>query len=305
MTQHKTPTEASLSQRLQSNFRRLKSTIVSRLQKDGESSPILRRLSVYTAGFQVYSTLTGILALGAVGNWIATHWHGITRACWDLLLVKLIGFNWRLSAVEKDALTALVFFLPMGMLSFVYVAKEADSSWMDPFSQKLPTTRKVLARAVAMFCGCALIYILSYPTLSAIWSFWRATPIPLWLANFTIMVLAPLLLIIAVCRGIFGRIRRGWAEKAYALFNSAFRFLWATGNWIAVGFLLYSAWRSANAIGFVSAFCGLAIFYFVLWTGIRFPERLIHVAAVVLALLAIGGISELVSTFIKVLERTS
>lgn len=305
MEHDKTPAEASLWQRLQSNLRRLKLSISSRLQKDGESSQLLRRLSVYTAGFQVYSTLTGILALGTVGNWIATHWHGITRAFWDLLLVKILALDWRLSVLEKDALTAVVFFLPMGVLSFVYVAKEADSGWMDPFSRKSPPARKVFVRIVAMLCGCALVYILSHQTLGAIRDFWWPMPIPLWLANFTIMVFVPLLIVIASCRGIFGRIHRRWAEKTHAFFHGAFRFMWATGNWIAVGALLYSVWRSANIIGFVSAFCALAILYFVLWTGIRFPERLIHVAAVVLALLAIGGISELVSNFIKMLERTS
>ena len=71
-----------------------------------ELSPIL-------AGFKLGVIVIGYLGLGSVAKWVISYWYPFTRLLWDSVahFLSLPIFP----VIVKDSLTALVFFLPLGM----------------------------------------------------------------------------------------------------------------------------------------------------------------------------------------------
>ncbi len=69
------------------------------------------------AGFQLATAFVGFFGIGAFASWVLVRWRPFTHWVWDNF------FGWlQLPAItepEKDALTAVVFFLPMAFWSLI------------------------------------------------------------------------------------------------------------------------------------------------------------------------------------------
>lgn len=65
------------------------------------------------AGFQVATIVLSFFGLGAVASWLIRHWFPFTRWVWGQVL-EYVHLP-EITDAEKDALTTLVFFLPLGL----------------------------------------------------------------------------------------------------------------------------------------------------------------------------------------------
>lgn len=86
---------------------------------------LLQDLAPILAGFQITVALVGSIGLGAIANWILIHWIPFTHMVWSNLL-EFINLP-DITSQEKDALTAVVFFLPMA-ISTIWIRSTSKSS---------------------------------------------------------------------------------------------------------------------------------------------------------------------------------
>jgi hypothetical protein len=81
------------------------------LEKDIKS--VLAELSPILAGFKLAVIVIGYFGLGSVAKWIISYWYPFTRWVWDEVAI-LLSFP-EFPIIVKDSLTALIFFLPLGI----------------------------------------------------------------------------------------------------------------------------------------------------------------------------------------------
>lgn len=74
---------------------------------------VLTELSPILAGFKLAVMVVGYFGLGSVAKWIISYWYPFTRWVWDQVAIQL-SFP-ELPLIVKDSLTALIFFLPLGI----------------------------------------------------------------------------------------------------------------------------------------------------------------------------------------------
>lgn len=86
---------------------------------------IIQDLAPILAGFQITATLVGSIGLGAIANWILVHWIPFTRFVWTKIL-EYINFP-DIAPEEKDALTAVAFFLPMA-ISAIWAIQHTENN---------------------------------------------------------------------------------------------------------------------------------------------------------------------------------
>ena len=114
--------------------------------------PFLKEAGPIFAGFQIAVTLIGSIGIGAFASWITTYWFPFTRWAWGGL------FDWinlpQVSAAEKDALTTLMFFLPMAATSFLF--KNSNHQ-----SEDVAELNPSLQRAMAFGIGVIILYIMA------------------------------------------------------------------------------------------------------------------------------------------------
>jgi len=81
---------------------------------------LFRSASQLLAGLKLTAAFMTFFGIGTIGQWLITTFYPFTRLLWgDLFLwLKLPD----ISSLEKDALTALLFFLPLGLSSLISAA---------------------------------------------------------------------------------------------------------------------------------------------------------------------------------------
>ncbi len=84
-----------------------------------KSSPwnVLREMSAILAGFKLAVILIGYFGAGSLAKWIIEQWYPFTRWLWENVFAYLRLPE--ITDVEKDALTAIAFFLPLGIAASV------------------------------------------------------------------------------------------------------------------------------------------------------------------------------------------
>ena len=78
---------------------------------------IFRELSAILAGFKLAIILIGYFGFGSLARWVIEQWYPFTRWLWDNVFSYL--YLPEITDVEKDALTAIVFFLPLGITAAI------------------------------------------------------------------------------------------------------------------------------------------------------------------------------------------
>ena len=112
---------------------------------------VLLELSPILAGFKLALIVIGWFGLGSVASWVIERWYPFTRWVWDQMTEF---FLWpTLPIVVKDSLTALVFFLPLG-IGAIFQARHKDES---RFRQRLLGT----------FFGCFFLVLICRDVLSS------------------------------------------------------------------------------------------------------------------------------------------
>jgi len=81
------------------------------------SAEVLRELSPILAGAKLATIILGYVGVGSFAKWVIEEWYPFTRWVWDQVTVFLDLPS--LSQIEKDSLTVLVFFLPLGISAFL------------------------------------------------------------------------------------------------------------------------------------------------------------------------------------------
>ena len=85
---------------------------------------LLRDLSSILAGFKLAIIVIGYIGIGSLAKWVIEQWYPFTRWVWNNVIAY---FNFpKITDVEKDALTAMVFFLPLGITAAIYRIKKIE-----------------------------------------------------------------------------------------------------------------------------------------------------------------------------------
>ena len=87
---------------------------------------ILKGLSVILAGFKLATIVMAYIGAGSVAKWVIDRWYPFTRWIWDQV-VDFLTLP-MLTDMQKDSLTALVFFAPLGVSSVASMRKRSNSS---------------------------------------------------------------------------------------------------------------------------------------------------------------------------------
>lgn len=115
---------------------------------------LLSEFSALLAGFKLGMILIGWFGFGSVAKWVIEHWYPFTRWIWDMVA---ISFNFpALPIAVKDSLTALVFFLPLG-LTALFLPRSEDAA-----------NQSKAIRLVALFLGIALLLVVSKDAIGEI-----------------------------------------------------------------------------------------------------------------------------------------
>lgn len=92
-----------------------------------DAKSVARELSPILAGFKLALILISYFGLGSIAQWVIVRWYPFTRWVWDLFCIHL-NFP-KFPDLIKDSLTALVFFLPLGISAVMQINKgEANNS---------------------------------------------------------------------------------------------------------------------------------------------------------------------------------
>lgn len=78
---------------------------------------VFKELSPILAGFKLALIVISYFGLGSVAKWVISHWYPFTRWLWDGVcnFLSIPAFP----VVVKDSLTALVFFIPLGVTAAI------------------------------------------------------------------------------------------------------------------------------------------------------------------------------------------
>lgn len=117
---------------------------------------LLRELSALLAGFKLALILIGWFGFGSVAKWVLEQWYPFTRWVWDAFAIAL-SFP-ELPIAVKDSLTALVFFLPLGITAFFWPSGSTTS------------TASNRIRIIAIVLGLVLLLVVSKDAISEIYS---------------------------------------------------------------------------------------------------------------------------------------
>lgn len=82
---------------------------------------VLTELSPIVAGFKLAVIVIGYFGLGSVAKWIISYWYPFTRWVWDQVAIQLSFPEFPL--IVKDSLTALVFFMPLGIIAIIQMIR--------------------------------------------------------------------------------------------------------------------------------------------------------------------------------------
>jgi len=85
---------------------------------------IVRDLSSILAGFNLAVIVIKFIGVGSLARWVIEKWYPTTRWLWNNVFSYLDLPQ--ISDIEKDALTAMVFFLPLGIIAIIYRIRRID-----------------------------------------------------------------------------------------------------------------------------------------------------------------------------------
>lgn len=94
-----------------------------------DTKQVLKELSPILAGFKLAIIVISYFGVGSLAKWCIEHWYPFTRKMWDALAFSL-SFP-EFSIPVKDSLTALIFFLPLGITAvhqIFYPSNESTSN---------------------------------------------------------------------------------------------------------------------------------------------------------------------------------
>lgn len=117
---------------------------------------LLRELSALLAGFKLALIVIGWFGAGSVAKWVLEHWYPFTRWVWDVFAIAL-SFP-QLPIAIKDSLTALVFFMPLGVTALLW-----------PSNSQIGNT-SVWIRLIAIVLGLILLLVVSKDAIFEIFS---------------------------------------------------------------------------------------------------------------------------------------
>lgn len=84
---------------------------------EGKFPNIAAGVSSILAGFKLATIVVSIFGIGSIAKWVIEEWYPFTRWVWDVLSEN---FNFpHFDDLTKDSLTALVFFMPLGISAVV------------------------------------------------------------------------------------------------------------------------------------------------------------------------------------------
>ena len=106
---------------------------------------ILDELSPILAGFKLAVILIGYFGVGSFAKWVVTYWYPFTRWIWDSVASFLSLPEFPL--LVKDSLTALFFFLPLGVTAIVQKSK-GDKSGSESY------------RVIGAFFGLLFLFVI-------------------------------------------------------------------------------------------------------------------------------------------------
>jgi len=78
-----------------------------------EAKLVVRELSPILAGFKLAAIVISYIGFGSVAKWFVEYWYPFTRKLWDWITASLSIPEFTVPV--KDSLTALLFFLPLGL----------------------------------------------------------------------------------------------------------------------------------------------------------------------------------------------
>lgn len=122
-----------------------------------DSLSVLREFGPVLAGAKLAIIILSYIGFGSVAKWVIERWYPFTRWIWDQI-VRFFDLP-ALSIIEKDALTVLVFFAPLGLSSYLQFRKRGSTEAI-----------RLRTRLISAVFAIACILIVCYDIISFVLS---------------------------------------------------------------------------------------------------------------------------------------
>lgn len=120
---------------------------------------LFRSSSQLFAGIKIAAAFLSYLSIGQIGKWLFEVFYPFTRIMWSDFLLWLQLPD--ITDIEKDALTALLFFLPLGLSAVV-------SRYMGTDEENISRDDLASDRRTAIFFGAIFFFLICAGILSNI-----------------------------------------------------------------------------------------------------------------------------------------
>lgn len=124
------------------------------MSEKSSATELLKESSAILAGFKLAVIVLSYIGLGSVASWFVENWYPFTRHIWDTVSSSL-GLP-QIPLLVKDSLTALVFFIPLGVTALYQIFVPPENR---------PT---VAFKTMAAILGVFLFILVTKNVLSAI-----------------------------------------------------------------------------------------------------------------------------------------
>jgi hypothetical protein len=254
----------------------------------------LRVFGPASAALHVFAQIALVFELGAVGTWVKSYWHPLTRRLWSEVFVYLEFLNFKPTDAEKDALTAAAFFTPLAIASAWLWLKDRGKDDGDTEYGKTALTAS-LTRMAAFIASIAILFFVSQQMIADALSIYTQSAkefasVELF-SMLSIVGLGAIALILVLFFRLDAEIRR-----SFLIFGATFG---ALIEFVIIGApVIFAAYYAVNELGMIrSAALLMVTFCIVLAVSVR-PAKVLQVAYVVIGLLVASwlvGIMEHVS----------
>ncbi len=251
------------------------------------------------AGFQIAVSIVSFFGIGAFASWVIEHWFPFTRWVWTEI-ISYIDFP-DISDPEKDALTAIAFFIPMAVSALLNRLNNHNSD--SPDKGKL-----LRVRIAALVIGVIFMYLvgsrvifdmLEMASNFEVTSFYEVFRY----SNMVIVLLMiPYIIHFLYARLISKEHINDW-ERYYERSSKIRRI----SQVLMFTVLLVTAagggiWLAAAGMGWIRAFAPLFILLCLGTTVIFHPNRLLNTAGVVIAFVGASFGWELALAVVEIIE---
>ncbi len=265
-------------------------------------SEMARAFAYLAAGVKLAFILGTAIGVGSFAKWVIEQWYPFTRWLWDNILLYLDLP--KLNQIEKDSLTALVFFLPLGISSLISSSKTPDD-------QNSVTIQFISGALGAIFfiilCWDVVMFAFNSTTPTIIsgleWYHKETMDMFIFFFNNSILGIGALMIYVISVAVVFATLRRVYrGERWHKLIRTVNRYSAAL---FAIVFLLASITASVISDSFLPVLSVVLIVCIVAISIIRSPRLLLTASGAALGFILLAVVYEVCLLAIRFIESVN